>query len=612
MRRRGAIRDAVLWGAIAIAVAVALATLALLSDAGRRIELSSVDARIERTDRATPRELHEVAVLEIDDYTDGRLGRRWPYPRHMHARAVEALAAAGARVVVLDVQFLDPSESPRDDELLVDAIRRAESAGTQVVLSTASDPDRGGLPLPFEGIDARRGDPPGTRLQRSGASVGVSDAIVDIDGVVRRARTTFHYRDDRGRTSTYPSLSRAALVAADRPARTHGETIRMTWSAPREGVLSRNFADAVQGQTGALAPLAGRTVFVGATSQVLHDILRTPVDDAMPGVYVHLQAWLDQRAGTQLTAAPAWTGAVAAGTLALLAALLALGPLRGRILAWGPIAAVLPACWVVLAVAVFDRRGLLLPVVGPLIGGLAATVLLVAHEARHALGERRRVTSVFSRYLAPDVVRELLERDLLDVGPGGTRREVTVLFADVRGFTNLSAGTDPDALVAQLNDWFDEMVAAIDDAKGTVDKFLGDGLMAFFGAPGVQPDHAQRAASAARSMTERLDRLNERRRAAGLKPLAVGIGIASGEVVVGNIGSTRRLEYTAIGDAVNLASRLEGATKQLGVAVVMSAATAAALPPEDVEPLGAIEVRGLAEPVEVATLRGGPVPADAT
>jgi adenylate cyclase len=166
----------------------------------------------------------------------------------------------------------------------------------------------------------------------------------------------------------------------------------------------------------------------------------------------------------------------------------------------------------------------------------------------------------------------------------------------------MSAGMDPDALVAQLNDYFEEMVAAVDEHEGTVDKFMGDGLMAFFGAPAHQPDHAQRACDTALEMLERLARLNERRQAAGLPAMEIGIGLATGRVVVGNVGSERRLEFTVIGDAVNLAARLEGVTKRLGVPIVIAESTALELPEESVVDLGTIEVRGIQQPVHIATL----------
>ena len=577
---------------IAVASALLVALAIDMSQLGRSAELATVDARIvQRGERPSP-VISEVAILQIDDSTDARIGR-WPYPRSKHADALRALADVGVRVVVLDIQFLDRSETPREDAALIDAIHDVEADGVEVVL--ASGTDDGVMPLPFSGIDRDAGDPPGTRFEATGATLGSADVRFDEDGTVRTV--------GGGRV---PSLGRAALRATGHDTPRTGEVTRLTWSTvPEHGkLLALDYADAIEGRSAELQRLRGRTVFVGATSAVLHDDVPTPIDDSLPGVQLHALTWLDERAGTQLQTTPRWLALVVAVLLALGSASIMVGPLRGHVFTAMLLGLAAPVGWIALAVVLFHREDVLLPIAAPVLGAVVALVALVASMARRALHDRRHVARVFGRYLAPSVVRDLLARDLLDVAPGGVRREVTILFADVRGFTRLSSTIGPDELVAQLNEYFESMVAAIDAQAGTVDKFMGDGIMAFFGAPGVQPDHARRACAAARDMHERLVHVNAVRMLRGLEPLDVGIGIATGEVVVGNVGSSRRLEYTAIGDAVNLASRLEGATKELGVPVVMSAATAAAVAAADVVEVGAIEVRGVDAPVRVATLRG--------
>jgi len=194
-------------------------------------------------------------------------------------------------------------------------------------------------------------------------------------------------------------------------------------------------------------------------------------------------------------------------------------------------------------------------------------------------------------------------RDLLagraDAGTAGRRREVCLLFSDIRGFTTRSEKLPPEAVVALLNRYFEEMVAAIHSHGGTVDKFIGDGLMAFFGAPQALADPAAAVFAAGREMLDRLDRLNHALVAEGDEPLAIGIGLHLGPAVIGNVGPAERHEYTAIGDAVNTCSRVEGLTKTLGCPLLVTDAVAAALPADSgLRPLGEVPIKGRA-PVRV-------------
>jgi adenylate cyclase len=213
------------------------------------------------------------------------------------------------------------------------------------------------------------------------------------------------------------------------------------------------------------------------------------------------------------------------------------------------------------------------------------------------LEERDRLRTTFGKYMTDSVVSHLLNHR---VELGGDTLPVTILFSDIRGFTSISEHLDAQSLVALLNEYFTEMVDIVMDHGGVVDKYIGDAIMVVFGAPVPQPDDALRAVQAAVRMREALARLNERLAARGVAPIRTGVGIHSGEVVAGNIGSERRMEYTVIGDAVNLASRLEGSTKELGADVVISDATYALV--GDAFPvrfLSTIQVKGRQAPVKV-------------
>jgi adenylate cyclase len=218
------------------------------------------------------------------------------------------------------------------------------------------------------------------------------------------------------------------------------------------------------------------------------------------------------------------------------------------------------------------------------------------------LQERDRIRATFGKYVTPHIVDFLLERR---VELGGQTLQVTILFTDIRGFTGISERMDAQALVALLNEYFTEMVTIIIDEGGVVDKYIGDAIMAVFGAPIGKPDDAVRAVRAAVRMRAGLAALNDRLIARGQLPLSTGIGLHTGEVVAGNIGSEARMEYTVIGDAVNLAARLETSTKELGADILISDVTQALVAGVvEASRVGEISVKGRAQPVTVYSVTG--------
>jgi adenylate cyclase len=220
--------------------------------------------------------------------------------------------------------------------------------------------------------------------------------------------------------------------------------------------------------------------------------------------------------------------------------------------------------------------------------------------------ERRRTRAMFSRYVSPAVVDEIM-KDPTRVALGGERMMVTVMFTDIRGFTAYSEKKQPEVVVQRLNQYLTATTKLILEAEGTLDKYLGDGLMAVFGAPIPLKDHVQRAIRVAEDIEEAVRKLNEYWVAAGEIPLQVGVGINSGPALMGNVGSPERMEYTAIGEDVNLASRVEGLTKNFGTLVCISERSVQLLSEEERQSLGLryvgqAEVKGFTEPVGVYTV----------
>jgi adenylate cyclase len=224
--------------------------------------------------------------------------------------------------------------------------------------------------------------------------------------------------------------------------------------------------------------------------------------------------------------------------------------------------------------------------------------------------EKRRVKQLFGRYVSPHVFERLLENPAL-ARLGGERREMSVLFSDIRGFTAASEHGNPEAIVAQLNEYFGRMVDVVFRHGGTVDKFVGDMVMALFGAPLHDADHAEHAVAAAVEMVRELGELNRTWAAEGRPQLDIGVGVNSGEMIAGNIGSSSIMSYTVIGDNVNLGSRLESLNKNYGTRIIISDATRARLTGAyDLRALGAVVVKGKTRPVDIFEVRvPSPLPA---
>jgi adenylate cyclase len=339
-----------------------------------------------------------------------------------------------------------------------------------------------------------------------------------------------------------------------------------------------------------------KIVFVGFTASGLVDVFNTPVGGgAMPGIQLHASmadsVLRNQFIRPASRASRIATVIIAAAGVGLLAAFLSFS--------WAAVAAAaVLGGWTFLAVSAF-RDGLWLNLVQPLTAGGVALFAGTAYQYFVEGREKRRVSRLFGRFVSKDVYSHLMSNPG-EVALGGNRRDMTVLFSDIRGFTTVTERGDPEALVSQLNEYFTHMVDIVFKHRGTVDKFVGDMVMALFGAPLDDPDHAEHAVLAAIDMVEELGRLNKAWAARGMTQLDIGVGINSGEMIAGNIGSSAIMSYTVIGDNVNLGSRLESLNKEYKTRIIMSDATRTRLKGQyETRPLGDVVVKGKSKPVAI-------------
>jgi len=584
-RRRELAILLVVLGAAAIAVA-AYATHLM-----RALEQQSVDARF--SVRGTQEQPREFALVEVDDRTFSELGVQWPYPRSEHAQVIDRLREAGAKAIAVDIQFTEPT-TPKEDNALVESVARAGG----VILST-TETDRGESRI-FGGEEV---------VNEIGARAANTVVKPDAGGVIRK----MHYEID-GLVSFGIAVAEAAGAEKIDPAAMEGDgEAWIDYRGPPKTFAHYSYSRVLAGKVPASA-FRGKTVIVGASVPSLQDVHPTSTsgDELMPGPEIQANAAWTALHGFPLTSSGVFVDLLVILLLAAVPAAVTvrLSPLPALLLA------VALALLYTVAVQVAFDSGTVLPFVYPLLGLVVSALGALAVNYVLDAFERQRVHDTFARFVPAAVVSDVLARTDDDLRLGGERRETTILFSDLRGFTSYSEQLAPEAVIEVLNRYLGEMSDAIMDHGGTLVAYMGDGIMALFGAPLEQPDHADRAVAAAREMLEvRLPRFNEWMEGAGMgRGFDMGIGLNTGTVMTGQVGSERRVEYTAIGDTTNTASRLEGMTKGSGHQAFIADSTRAALQREvpDLELVGEFEVRGRTQPITVWTLptRGGPASGD--
>jgi adenylate cyclase len=562
----------------ALAAAIGIATFA--TGAFRTLELNSVDTRF--SIRGTQEPPQEVVVVAIDDVTFNTLRVQWPFPRSLHGRLIDQLTEAGARAIAYDVQFTEPTV-PREDNALIGAVARAGN----VVLATEEVEGRGRTNV-FGG-DAV--------LRQIGARAGNSLVPADDDGTYRRF--PYAIQGLRGLAVATAEVATGDVVERDG---FDSDEAWIDYAGPPETVPTLSFADVLRGKFDR-EDLEDRIIVVGASAPSLQDVKATSAGGGlMAGAELQANAIATVLDGVPLRSSPGWLD------VALILLLAAIGPLAGfalrPVVAFG--SAVAAGALYLVGAQIGFNAGLVVPVVYPLLAlAVGAVGTLALHYLRAAF-ERQRVRFTFARFVPAEVVDQVLAEGEERLQLGGVRREATVLFCDLRGFTSYSETRAPEEVVEVLNHYLSEMTDAIMDHGGTLVSYMGDGILAVFGAPIEQPDHADRAITAAREMLDvRLPAFNKWMRSTGHgEGFGMGVGLNSGEIMSGQVGSERRMEYTTIGDTTNTASRLEGMTKGSGYRIFIADSTRSARvePDSDLIYVGEREVRGRAEPLRVWSL----------
>ena len=626
-------------------------------------ELRTYDWRLTRTARPDSA-LGNIALVEIDESSLRNLepnAGRWPWPRVVHAELLDYLARAPAKVIAYDIDFAEADSrlgfrfgemtmsGAESDKAMADAVK---AAGNVVLLADATFNGEApgvaplkdmGYRLDVPGITERRVVfPPFAALADAASGLGHNLFVLDPDGPIRHV-VPFVRSGGRAIPSlgTAAALRMAGIPPAD--VRLDGNLLRIgTRAMPLEwrhvasaagtesyvwGLINfrgpalladlkshtyptYSFFDLLYSQEQLLADqtpdvdpavFRDKIVFVGTTASGLFDVFETPFSHGkMPGINIHAGVADDILSGRFM---------VPASTAVRVSTVLTAGLLVGIA------ATAMPAWWATVATAGFMllsvwlatslfAGGYWLNLSQPVLASAGALFGGVGYQYVVEGREKRKMKKLFGQYVSKDVYDHLVSDPSL-ARLGGNRREMSVLFSDIRGFTTVSEKGQPEDIVHTLNEYFTKMVAIVFHHKGTLDKFVGDMVMALFGAPLDDPHHADHAVDAALDMLDELHALNIRWAAEGRPTLDIGIGVNSGPMIAGNIGSDQIMSYTVIGDSVNLGSRLESANKQYGTRIIISDFTRSLLTKDyPLRPLGDIVVKGKTQPVAIFEVIG--------
>jgi adenylate cyclase len=599
-----------------------------------------------------------VTIIDIDEKSLAKLGQ-FPWPRTRVADLVTNLTRLGAAVIAFDVVFPEPDRLnpdaaadtfrnldeqtrdklralPSNDQILADAMRKSRVVlGESGLPYIISEFDKS---LPLTGLAMLGEEPqrfmfefPGLLrnvhvLEEAAGGRGLFTIKPERDGIIRRVPMIM-----LAQGATMPSLSFEMLrvatgtdtifIKSDRAGIKSIAVKGFEVPTDRNGQLWVHFArndpsiyvSAVDVLEGRVAPekIARKLVLIGTSAVGLSDIKTTPVSPAMPGVEIHAQVLEAALTGSLLSQPPYGPALEFGAALVLGLLVIAFAPMFGPVtlVAVGALFATLliGTSWYF-----YTQHRLLVDFTYPLLSTTAIYLTLIFSSFVREQAQRRQIRSAFGQYLSPALVEQLAQSPEKLV-LGGEEREMTIMFSDVRGFTTISESykRDPQGLTALMNRFLTPLTNAILARKGTIDKYMGDAIMAFWNAPLDDPQHQLNACEAAVDMLERIDELNKARELEAKEggpayiPLNVGVGLNTGTCVVGNMGSDLRFDYSVLGDSVNLASRLEGQSKEYGFPIIVGSKTALAVKDKfAILELDFIMVKGKKEPEVIYAIAG--------
>ncbi|WP_457644363.1 CHASE2 domain-containing protein [Persephonella sp.] len=561
----------------------------------------------------------DLVVVVVDEKSINRFGR-WPWDRKITGELIERLKEA--KVVGLDIVFSEQS-SPESDKALMLAINRAGNVvsgfffrdyATQTVTEELIDlledcslpryrvfSDKVGIPE-YSYIESNI---PGI-LERA-LSCAFFNIKPDVDGIYRHYPTVYIFEG-----MLFPSLAiQLVRFYFDREIDLELDELGVRKLTIGEITIDRNYirlnfyrdintVSAVDVLDGKVDPsfFKDRIVIVGITEMGIYDVRPTPIDPLTPGVFLHYTAVSNIINGDFIKESPLYDLIFTVTVMLLVFFAGSVRRLKYRLSLYIPVIT-LPF---ILPSILFIYENIWILTVYPFLFSFVYVIILEMYQFFKTDLQTRELKRAFSKYLSPDVVEQIV-RNPEKLGLGGEEKEITVLFADIRDFTQITEKLTPKQVAKLLNVYFDDFTKIILNNRGLLDKYIGDAVMAVFNAPVAVPDHPDRACRTALDLVDRLDKINEKLEKLDLPPIRIGIGINTGKAIIGNLGSSLRFEYTAIGDTVNLASRLEGLNRIYGTEIILSQYTVERVRSEFLfRKLDRVRVKGKEQPVYVYQL----------
>ncbi len=561
MKRAQGARPLIAAGVVAVAVML----IVVIFPFSKVLELKTRDLRTALSGGADV--VAPVVIVTIDDVSFDQINIRWPWPREILAQAILSLNDAGARVIGLDIMMGDRGYIPAEDAALEAAITEA---GNVILPAKFDRRVQGEIQIDYY-------DVPLPEFDEGARSVGFINFLSDQDGYVRRIVPT----DATTGANQYAfALEILGAYSGAGVSRTDDGIVAGTFNIPAlaDNTLLIDYAPAGSFRTvpfyqvidGTADPEIFRNaiVLIGAFFKESHDLFLTPVESesGLYGVEIHANILNTIYSGNYLID----TGRsidfvillalVTGGALVLVRLKPAIGLL---------VAVIVAVLYGVVAIVLHSMAGTILDMFDPILTVILLWVGSVLYRYLVVEKQRRKVRSTFSRFVSREVVDSILDSGRA-IELGGETREVVIFFSDICGFTPLSESMSPADVVEMLNEYFTEMTDIIFRCGGTVNKYIGDAIMAFYGAPVPLTNASERAVRACLDMRTALELFNEKREQQGKPAIGIGMGLHKGRVLVGNIGSPRQMEYTVIGDAVNVSSRIEGLTRTLETDLLIS------------------------------------------
>jgi len=606
----------------------------------RFMELKALDLRM--VSRGQLPTTGQVIIATVDEKSLSEIGR-WPWSRSMTAKLVDSLKEYGAKAVGFDIVFAEPEQSacPSADAILAKSVKSAKNVSLGYFFHTsmkdveflteeyinASGSLIGGSMYSMVREKGHEGDynlitayapvPSIKAIAESGENCGYFNAFPDPDGVIRwsplviKFQDNFYYSLPIALLMQYLDYPMIVLNLAEFgvdgvmlgdlriPTDEIGRLL-INYLGPAKTFPHYSISDIIAGR---LSPelIKGKIVIVGATATGIYDLRVTPFSPVYPGVELHATVVENILQGNFLEQS-AWTTFIDICGIIFFGMIIGIAIPRLKALQGILLVMVLLGGFVAGNTLIFAKYNTWLNMVYPVLTMMTIYLVITVYRYFTEEREKKKIRGAFQYYLTASVINELL-KDPTKLKLGGDKKDLTVMFSDIRGFTTISEKLTPEELVHLLNEYLTAMTDIVFKYEGLLDKYIGDAIMAVFGAPVDQPDHAMRSCRTALEMMATLKGLQQKWAAEGRPFVDIGVGINSGDMVVGNMGSNMRFDYTVMGDNVNLSSRLEGINKEYGTHIVISEFTYEVVKEEVFcRELDAVRVKGKKLPVKIYEL----------